>query len=130
MKYFSVVYSAILAPYAVSSGDFGVVYLESIGADLTSAFELPEPELAEVELSRAGSCANALPATANSNAEASKSFELVGNIASPSMKVYIRRSRDVRHALEPLAKVISSLRRREMFIAEGQYHIALRRSAM
>jgi len=25
MKYFSVVYSAIFAPYAVSSGDFGVV---------------------------------------------------------------------------------------------------------
>src|SRR5687768_8859984 len=43
MKYFSVVYSAIFAPYAGSSGDFGVVYFGLTALDRAGAVAAPPP---------------------------------------------------------------------------------------
>jgi hypothetical protein len=52
MKYFSVVYSLILAPYAASSGFVGVVYFGVMGG-LVSVFALAALVVSPLELFRA-----------------------------------------------------------------------------
>jgi hypothetical protein len=63
MKYFSVVYSAIFAPYAAFRADFGVVYL-GLTAPLASGFARLPPVDSLFPLSRDAVCAKPDVATA------------------------------------------------------------------
>ncbi len=78
MKYFSVVYSAIFAPYAVSSGDFGVVYFGLTASVL--AVREAEPAVAGSALLRSSVCASTEIVANNTKTKPASSLRSIGDM--------------------------------------------------